>query len=56
MSAIGASWILGFLVMIVLAACINPDLNAVLASPFGQPMAQVSVFYRLGDVSVPDTE
>jgi hypothetical protein len=42
MSAIGASWILGFLVMIVLTACINPDLNAVLASPFGQPMAQVS--------------
>jgi hypothetical protein len=41
MSAIGASWILGFLMMIVLAACINPDLQAVLSSPFGQPMAQI---------------
>ena len=28
--------------MIVLAACINPDLTAVVGSEFGQPMAQVS--------------
>jgi hypothetical protein len=41
MSAIGASWILGFLLQIVLAACINPNLQAVLSSPFGQPMAQI---------------
>lgn len=27
--------------MIVLAACINPDLDAVLGSSFGQPMAQI---------------
>ena len=27
--------------MIVLAACINPDLEGVLGSSFGQPMAQI---------------
>jgi len=42
MSSIGASWLLGFIMMIVLAACINPDLQAVLNSPLGQPMAQVN--------------
>ncbi|KUJ09413.1 gaba permease [Mollisia scopiformis] len=41
MSAIGASWILGTFMMIVIAACINPNLQAVLSSPFGQPMAQI---------------
>ncbi|TVY75820.1 GABA-specific permease [Lachnellula suecica] len=41
MMSIGSCWILGFIIMIVIAACINPDLDAVLSSPFGQPMAQI---------------
>jgi amino acid transporter len=40
-SAIGASWILGFLVLIVISSCMNPDITATLSSEFGQPMAQV---------------
>lgn len=39
--AIGSCWVLGFVIVIVIAACINPDLSTVLGSPFGQPMAQV---------------
>lgn len=39
--SVGSCWVLGFIIMIVLAACINPDLEAVLSSPFGQPMAQI---------------
>jgi amino acid transporter len=39
--AIGISWVLGFLILIVLAACINPNLASVIGSPFGQPMAQI---------------
>lgn len=38
----GCCWFFGFIIVIVIAACINPDLESVLASPFGQPMAQVS--------------
>ncbi|PQE30826.1 gaba permease protein [Rutstroemia sp. NJR-2017a WRK4] len=41
MMSIGSCWILGFIIMIVLAACINPDLSSVLDSSFGQPMAQI---------------
>ena len=48
--SIGSCWFFGFIIMIVLATCINPDLDSVLSSNFGQPMAQVlypvySVFY-----------
>jgi amino acid transporter len=39
--SIGSCWFLGFIIMIVIAACINPDLEAVLGSSFGQPMAQI---------------
>ncbi|CZR69651.1 related to amino acid transporters [Phialocephala subalpina] len=39
--SIGSCWILGFIIMIVIAACINPDLESVLGSSFGQPMAQI---------------
>ncbi|KAG4423114.1 hypothetical protein IFR04_003751 [Cadophora malorum] len=39
--SVGSCWILGFIIMIVLAACINPDLEAVLGSAYGQPMAQI---------------
>jgi amino acid transporter len=41
MMSIGSCWFLGFIIMIVIAACINPDLEAVLGSSFGQPMAQI---------------
>jgi amino acid transporter len=39
--SVGSCWILGFIIMIVIAATINPDLEAVLGSEFGQPMAQI---------------
>lgn len=39
--SIGSCWFFGFIIMIVLAATISPDLESVLGSPFGQPMAQV---------------
>jgi amino acid transporter len=41
MMAIGSAWILGFIIMIVIAACIDPNLENVLGSSFGQPMAQI---------------
>ena len=39
--SIGSCWLFGFIIVIVLAACINPDLSAVTGSAFGQPMAQI---------------
>lgn len=39
--SIGSCWFLGFIIMIVLASCISPDLESVLGSSFGQPMAQI---------------
>ena len=39
--SIGSCWVLGFIIMITIAATINPDLNSVVKSNFGQPMAQV---------------
>ena len=45
MSSIGAAWFLGVILAIVIAGCMNPDVNALLTSPFGQPMAQVREFF-----------
>jgi len=39
--SIGSCWIFGFIILIVLVACMNPDPSTLLASPFGQPMAQI---------------
>ncbi|KAI4160033.1 MAG: hypothetical protein LQ342_006069 [Letrouitia transgressa] len=39
--SIGSCWLFGFIIMIVLAATINPDLDSVVSSKFGQPMAQI---------------
>ena len=39
--SIGSCWVLGFFIMITLAACMNPDPTHLLESPFGQPMAQI---------------
>jgi amino acid transporter len=36
-----SSWVLGFVVLIVICASIDPDLANVLGTSFGQPMAQI---------------
>lgn len=49
--SIGSCWLFGFIIMIVLAATINPDLDSVVSSKFGQPMAQVgNCLFRVGDL------
>ena len=40
--SIGACWLFGFIIQIVLAACMNTDLESLVGTPFGQPMAQVN--------------
>ena len=45
--SIGSCWFFGFIIVIVLAACINPDLSSVTESKFGQPMAQASQLFIL---------
>jgi amino acid transporter len=39
--SVGSCWLFGTVIVIVIAASVNPDLEAVLSSPFGQPMAQI---------------
>ncbi|MCJ1303207.1 GABA-specific high-affinity permease [Hypocenomyce scalaris] len=39
--ATSSTWILGFAVLIAIAACINHDLAAVVGTSLGQPMAQI---------------
>jgi amino acid transporter len=39
--SIGACWLFGWICCIVIAACMSQDLEHILASPFGQPMAQI---------------
>ncbi|KAL8958526.1 MAG: hypothetical protein Q9193_004433 [Seirophora villosa] len=41
LTSIGSCWFFGFIIMIVLAATINPDLESVTGTSFGQPMAQI---------------
>lgn len=38
LSSIGMCWGLGFVIVIVLAACIDPDVESVLGSSYGQPV------------------
>lgn len=40
-SSIGMCWVLGVIVNIVCAAVVNPDVEAVINTPLGQPMAQI---------------
>ena len=40
-NSIGSCWIFGFIICIVIAACINPDIESVLGTAYGQPMAQI---------------
>lgn len=37
----GCACVLGFLVLSIIAACMNPDVSATLSSVYGQPMAQI---------------
>ncbi|KAH8895751.1 gaba permease [Thozetella sp. PMI_491] len=39
--SIGSCWLLGFVLVIVIAACIDPEIANVTGSAFGQPMAQI---------------
>jgi amino acid transporter len=39
--SIGSCWLFGFVLVIVLAACMSPDLESLVGSKFGQPMAQI---------------
>ena len=39
--SIGSCWLFGFILLIVIAACMSTDLPSLLDSPFGQPMAQI---------------
>src|ERR1700761_2563591 len=39
--SIGSCWLFGWILCIVIAACMRPDFESLLSSPFGQPMAQI---------------
>lgn len=39
--SIGSCWLFGWICCIVIAACMSQDLEHILGSPFGQPMAQI---------------
>ncbi len=39
--SIGSCWLFGFILVIVLAACMSPDYESIMGSAYGQPMAQI---------------
>ena len=39
--SIASCWFFGFIILIVIAACMNPDATTLLGTSFGQPMAQI---------------
>lgn len=39
--SIGSCWLFGFIIVIVIAGCMNQDLSSINPGSFGQPMAQV---------------
>ncbi|KAK7998969.1 gaba permease [Apiospora marii] len=41
LSSIGMCWGLGFVIVIVIAQCMSSDIESILNSKFGQPMAQI---------------
>ncbi|KAF3927387.1 hypothetical protein ABW21_db0205097 [Orbilia brochopaga] len=41
LGSVGLCWVLGFLSQIVIAGCMSQDLQHLLETPFGQPMAQI---------------
>jgi amino acid transporter len=44
LGSIGMCWGLGFVIVIVLAACIDPNIEGVLGSSFGQPVSLIDRF------------
>lgn len=40
-SSITVCWILGFLILIVINACITTDIQSIISTELGQPLAQV---------------
>ena len=40
-SSIFVCWVLGFFICIAIAACMGPDIDAILGSSFGSPLAQI---------------
>ena len=47
--SIGSCWLLGFVIVIVIAACMDTNLDNILGSNFGQPMAQVRLYCSYHD-------
>ncbi|SCV99682.1 LAFE_0B00188g1_1 [Lachancea fermentati] len=47
LASIGACWILGWLILVVLMACVDPDLENIVESPYGFALAQI-IFDSLG--------
>lgn len=47
LGSIGGCWSLGFLSLCIIAACMSKDIEAILMTPFGQPMAQVRWLFPL---------
>lgn len=45
--SVGLCWLIGLILVIVIAGCMNPDLSSILKSPFGQPMAQVTSYQTI---------
>ncbi|EON62232.1 hypothetical protein W97_01453 [Coniosporium apollinis CBS 100218] len=39
--SIGSCWLFGFILVIVIAACMTPDYTSIMGSVYGQPMAQI---------------
>ncbi|MCJ1475515.1 GABA-specific high-affinity permease [Lambiella insularis] len=39
--SIGSCWLFGFILVIVIAGCMDTNISNILGSPFGQPMAQI---------------
>ena len=39
--SIGSCWLFGWILVIVIAACMSPDLTSLTTTKFGQPMAQI---------------
>lgn len=50
LGSIGMCWGLGFVIVIVLAACIDPNIENVLGSSFGQPVSWITSLPLVPDV------
>jgi len=41
LGSISVCWVLGFTILIVIGACMNPDVNSIINTPSGQPLVQI---------------